>query len=415
MSLAEATPVDYRRLMKKVEAVVAAIERADDICDTVHTSIDKLIEEFRDELGIFGGRLYRRRGKDYVLESTFGEVLESPVGLTVPRGYAPVQLVLENGTVYMDRDDPRRDPELEERLGAREFVAIEANDGEYILAFDVAPGHDREDILFSLGILRHSINQKLRQERMASVFNEARKIQTSILPKRVPEYGDFDLYGLSEPMKSVGGDFFDYIPITPKILGVAIADVSGHGLPAALQVRDIYMGLRMGMARDYKIVRTVERLNKIIHHSTLTSRFVSMFYGELEVNGNFIFVNAGHVRPFHLTAGGEIRQLDEGGPVLGPLPEATYERGFLRIQPGDLVVLYTDGITETLVHGESGRPEEYGLERLEALCRRLRDRPAREIVEAILAEVKELSGDRPVADDRTVVVVRRPPTPLQSA
>ncbi len=86
-------------------------------------------------------------------------------------------------------------------------------------------------------------------------------------------------------MESVGGDFYDYIPITDKILGLAIADVSGHGLPAALQVRDIYMGLRMGMARDFKIVRTVERLNQIIHKSTLTSRFVSMFYGELERNG----------------------------------------------------------------------------------------------------------------------------------
>lgn len=404
----EPRAVDYRRLMKKVEAVVAAIEQADDICDTVQTLINRLITEFRDELGIFGGRLYRRRGKDYLLEATFGKAAESPVGLTVHRGYIPVQLVLELGTLYMDREDPRLDPQLEELLGAREFVAIEVNEGEYILAFDVAPGNDRDDVLFSLGILRHSINQKLRQDRMVGVFNEARKIQASILPKRVPEYGDFDLAGLSEPMKSVGGDFYDYIPISPKILGVAIADVSGHGLPAALQVRDVYMGLRMGMARDYKIVRTVERLNKIIHHSTLTSRFVSMFYGELEVSGNFIYVNAGHVWPFHLPASGGVSFLREGGPVLGPLADASYERGFIHLQPGDLVVLYTDGITETLVRGESSRPEEYGVDRLVALCRRLQDRPAQEIVDAILSDVKVLSGDRPVADDRTVVVIRRP-------
>ena len=168
-------------------------------------------------------------------------------------------------------------------------------------------------MLFSLGVLRHAINQKLRQERMQEVFDQARKIQASILPRRIPVYGGFELYGRIQPMESVGGDFYDYIPITDKILGLAIADVSGHGLPAALQVRDIYMGLRMGMARDFKIVRTVERLNQIIHKSTLTSRFVSMFYGELEPNGVFIYVNAGHPPPFHLSAAGEVRFLDEGG------------------------------------------------------------------------------------------------------
>ena len=153
----------------------------------------------------------------------------------------------------------------------------------------------------------------------------------------------------------------------------------------------------------------VERLNSIIHQSTLTSRFVSMFYGELEPEGNFIYVNAGHVWPFHLAAGGGVRYLKEGGPVLGPLSDAEYERGFLRIEPGDLVVLYTDGITETLSDAAPGEtPEEYGLDRLVELCRAHRHLPAAELVTAILDEVKTFSGDRPVADDRTVVVVKRP-------
>jgi len=402
-------PVDYRELMRKVERVVAAIDQAEDLCDTVHASVGRLLDEFRDELGLFAGRLYRRTGQDYVLDRTFGEPAASPLGLTLPRNYPPVELVLEQGAVYMDRDDPRSDPELERSLGVEEFVAIEVGDGDYILSFDVAAGHDRDDVLFSLGILRHTVNQKLRQERVAGVFNEARKIQLSILPRRSPDYAGFDIAGSNEPMASVGGDTFDYIRISSKILGVAIADVSGHGLPAALQVRDVYMGLRMGLARDYKIVRTVERLNKIIHQSTLTSRFVSMFYGELEPNGNFIYVNAGHVWPFHLAAGGEVRYLREGGPVLGPLREAEYERGFLRIEPGDLVVLYTDGITETLSDAAPGeQPEEYGLDRLVELCRARRGLKAEELVDAILAEVKGFSGDRPVADDRTVVVVKRP-------
>jgi sigma-B regulation protein RsbU (phosphoserine phosphatase) len=277
-------------------------------------------------------------------------------------------------------------------------------------------GHDRDDVLFSLGILRHSINQKIRRERMEGIFEEARKIQASILPRRAPTYGEYDLYGRSVPMDNVGGDYFDYIPVTEKILGLAIADVSGHGLPAALQVRDIYMGLRMGLARDFKIVRTVERMNRIIHRSTLTSRFVSLFYGELELNGVFIYVNAGHPAPFHLAADGTMRFMEEGGPVLGPLAEATYERGFVVMKPGDLLVFYTDGIVEAMGRESwaptAGEPapalEEYGCDRLLAVARENRARPARAVVEAIFASVEAWAGGAPPEDDRTVVVVTYP-------
>jgi sigma-B regulation protein RsbU (phosphoserine phosphatase) len=156
--------------------------------------------------------------------------------------------MLTEGAVYMDGDDPRVDRGVESELGVERFAAIEVGEEEYLLAFDVAPGFHREDVLFSLGVLRHSINQKLRQERMEEVFREARKIQASILPRRAPAYHHFDIHGASRTVESVGGDFYDFIPITEKMLGLAIADVSGHGLPAALQVRDIYMGLRMGLA-----------------------------------------------------------------------------------------------------------------------------------------------------------------------
>jgi phosphoserine phosphatase RsbU/P len=291
----------------------------------------------------------------------------------------------------------------------QQFAAIEVGEEEYILAFDVASGVNGDDILFSLGILRHSINQKIRRERMEGIFAQARKIQASILPRRAPAYGQFDIAGRSEPMEEVGGDFFDFIPLTEKILGLAIADVSGHGLPAALQVRDIYMGLHMGLARDFKIVRTVERMNSIIHKSTLTSRFVSMFYGELELNGVFIYVNAGHPPPYHVAANGLVRSMEEGGPVLGPLPESSYERGFVIMKPGDMLVFYTDGICETLGREREGAPEEeYGVERLLRVARENLGRPSQVVVDAIFASVEAFSNGAPPQDDRTVMVVSYP-------
>jgi sigma-B regulation protein RsbU (phosphoserine phosphatase) len=177
-------------------------------------------------------------------------------------------------------------------------------------------------------------------------------------------------------------------------------------------VRDIYMGLRMGLARDFKIVRTLERLNDIIHRSTLTSRFVSMFYGELDSSGLFIYVNAGHPPPFQLkadgTAGSDVVYLEEGGPVLGPLPEANYERGMVKVSPGDLLVFYTDGITETPGDDDGvAEPAEFGLERLIEVAREHRGEPSRGIVDAVFAAVEGWCGGRAPVDDRTVMVVQR--------
>ncbi len=407
--ITEASPVNYRGLMKKVEQVVAALDREGDVGTTIQTVVETIVVKFHDELGIYGGRLYQRRGDTYVLDNVFGQAKEVPSGLRVPLSYRPIQIVLDQGAVFMEADDPRIDRGLEQLLGVQQFAAIEVGDEEYILAFDVAAGVNSDDILFSLGILRHGINQKIRRERMEGIFAQARKIQASILPRRVPKYGEFDLAGRSDPMEEVGGDFYDFIPVTDKILGLAIADVSGHGLPAALQVRDIYMGLRMGLARDFKIVRTVERMNSIIHKSTLTSRFVSMFYGELEPNGVFIYVNAGHPPPYHVAANGLVRSLEEGGPVLGPLPEASYARGFVIMKPGDMLVFYTDGICETMGREEEGGPEEeYGVERMLRVARDTQGRSSQEVVDAIFESVESFSGGAYADDDRTVMVVSYP-------
>ncbi|MGE0641455.1 MAG: PP2C family protein-serine/threonine phosphatase [Thermoanaerobaculia bacterium] len=406
----EVRPIDFRLLMKRVEQLVREIQTSDETGQTIHRLADSIIAHFREALGFYGGRLYQWDGEAYLLTATFPDAKPVEGGLRVPPTYAPIEIALAEGAVYMEADDHRFDRSLEDRLGVARFAAIELGDEEFILSFDLAPGSQRDDVLISLGVIRHAINQKLLQAKMQEVFNEARTIQASILPKRTPVYGGFDMHGVIRPMESVGGDFYDYIPITDKILGLAIADVSGHGLPAALQVRDIYVGLRMGMARDFKIVRTVERLNQIIHKSTLTSRFVSMFYGELEPNGVFIYVNAGHPAPFHLSAEGKVKHLEEGGAVLGPVSDATYERGFVRMNPGDTLVLYTDGMIEA-TPDDSDESEEFGVDRLIDIAREMKGRTAKEVAEAMMHAVDRYRGEGEVQDDRTVVVITYPPTP----
>ena len=392
--------MDYKRLLTQVEKTLEAIETGDAPEWTVAMIAETIATNFRDELGISGGRIYESRGDDtFVIVGKFGEASDAALGMVVPRDYKPIELVLENGIVVMDPNDPGIDPVLEEKLGARRFAAIAAGDHEYIVSFDVAPELGREDILFSLNLIRYVINQRVRAQRFESLIVQAQRIQASILPQRVPQYRGFDIWGRTVPAEIVSGDFYDFIPISDNILGLTIADGSGHGLPAALVVRDIYMGLRMATDRDFKIVKTLEKLNHIIHRSRMTTKFVTLFYGELETGGIFIYSNAGHNPPFLLKRT-HIEHLKNGGPVLGPTPDATYTRGFAKLDPGDLLCLYSDGIVEA--HDKHDR--EFGLERLQRVVKANRFRSAQEIGQEVLNRVAKFG--RAGEDDRTVVIVK---------
>jgi sigma-B regulation protein RsbU (phosphoserine phosphatase) len=394
--------VDYKRLLTQVEKTLETIE-TEDTQWTVAMIAETIAANFRDELGITGGRIYESRGDDsFVIVGKFGEANETAMGMVVPREYKPIELVLENGIVVMDPSDPAIDPVLEEKLGARRFAAIAAGDHEYIVSFDVAPELGREDILFSLNLIRYVINQRVRAQRFESLIVEAQRIQASILPQRVPQYRGFDIWGKTVPAEIVSGDFYDFIPISDSILGLTIADGSGHGLPAALVVRDIYMGLRMATDRDFKIVKTLEKLNHIIHRSRMTTKFVTLFYGELETGGILIYSNAGHNAPFLLKKN-HIELLKNGGPVLGPTPDAIYTRGFAKLDPGDLLCLYSDGIVEA--HDNHDR--EFSLERLQRVVKANRTRTAQEIGQEVLARVAKFG--RAGEDDRTVVIVKALP------
>jgi sigma-B regulation protein RsbU (phosphoserine phosphatase) len=398
--------VTYRELVERVEQVTRSIEVAEDEAPTVQKLVAAVTRALGHVLGLSGGRIYLRQGADYRLWATFGAARAAARGIRVPGSYPPIAQVLRQGAVFMEASHPDLDPDLEARLGAGAFAVIEVGEGEYLIAFDVSDESSADQALFALSLLRNAINQRIRRERIEEVLREARRIQGSLFPAQSPPFGAFEIAGRSVPLETVGGDFFDYIPVTDKILGLAIADVSGHGLPAALQVRDIYIGLRMGMARDFKMVRTVERLNQIIHRSTVSPRFVSMFYGELESDGSFLYVNCGHPPPFHLSVNGTVRDLQEGGPVLGPLPNATYHRGYVRLQTGDVVVLHTDGITDAVRGGGRGfEGEPYGRERLIDATRRNRERSAGELLAALYEDLEGFSG-REANDDRTLVVVK---------
>ena len=389
-------------LFRRVEKAIEAIERAADPSATIMQTATTVIEQFSEVLGVRGGRLYVHRDGGYELTRTFGDVPAIAPGLFIPEDYPPIERVVDEGVAVMDLSAPGVDAELEKKLGADRFAAIAVGDDEYILAFSVDPAAPEDDLIASLGILRLAVDQKLRQDRYVSALQEARRIQMSILPKRALRRGELEVAGFTTPAELVGGDYFDFIPVSDRILGIAIADASGHGLPAALQVRDVYTGLRMAVERDFKIVRTVERLNRIIHESRLTTRFVSLFYGEIEDNGSIMYVNAGHPHPLHFH-GTSVTPLIQTGLVLGPTPNATYARGYRSFAPGDALLLYTDGMVEA--HGKDG--EEFGTGRLSRAFLEMRERPCDEIARELVRIVRQWAGGGEPEDDMTVVVMKR--------
>ena len=245
--------------------------------------------------------------------------------------------------------------------------------------------------------------QHVGRRQVEGLLEQARAIQLSLLPTAPPAFDGYDLAAVSVAAESVGGDVFDWVPLDADTLALMVADASGHGLPAALQARDVVTGLRMGIERDYKINRTVEKLNRVIHRSGLTSRFVSLVTGELETNGNFVYVNAGHPSPFLLDDHG-LHELTVGGGVLGPFPDATFKLGFAHVDRGAVLALFSDGVLEQGMTQD----DAFGEERLKAWLMDWREGPSADAVADLVARLSAHAGGTPFEDDVTVMLVRRP-------
>ena len=167
----------------------------------------------------------------------------------------------------------------------------------HVIFFLLADGWVLEELDFALNTIRASLDARLVDERVRGSFREAAEIQQSLLVEEPPHFPGYDIACRSVAAEEVGGDFYDFVSFDGEMLGIAIGDASGHGLPAALLVRDVVTGLRMGIEKELKVAHVFEKLNRVIHRCNLSSRFVCVFYGELERDGNLIYVNAGHQPP----------------------------------------------------------------------------------------------------------------------
>ena len=241
--------------------------------------------------------------------------------------------------------------------------------------------------------------EKLRQDRELQI---AREIQASLFPPKPPEVPGFEVAAVSRPCYEVGGDSYDWIPLEGGRLALVVADVAGKGAPASLLMASVHASVR-ALAGTTTSARLVERLNRFLCASTPTSRFVTLFYAELDpATRRLAFVNAGHVPPYRVARDGAVTRLAGGGPALGLLGDASYDEGQVDLEPGDVVAVVTDGVTEATAADE----REFGDEGVCEALRRPSGGGAAAALQTLVAAVDDWVGAAGCQDDLTALVLR---------
>jgi sigma-B regulation protein RsbU (phosphoserine phosphatase) len=377
----EAKPL-YRRL----DSLFGALDPKRPQGQILEAFLEDFFLALKDDLRLRGAALYTERRDEFERLRVFGE---DGFAETLDPAGPRLSLVFRHRT-YVFTDDG---------LAA---VVVGRRPKRHVFFFSLAAGWAMDELDFALNTVRSALGSRLVDERVRGSVQQAAEIQQSLLVDEPPEFAGFDIACRSIAAEEVGGDFYDFQDFDGEMLGLAIGDASGHGLPAALLVRDVVTGLRMGIEREMKVAYVFRRLNRVIHRSNLSSRFVSVFYGELERDGTLIYVNAGHQPPLVFDASG-IHELATGGTVIGPLPEASFQRGLARLERGSILVMCTDGILER----RNPAGEFFGEDGLKGIVRSSAAESAETILERVYEAALRHGDGRGWEDDATLVVVKR--------
>jgi sigma-B regulation protein RsbU (phosphoserine phosphatase) len=409
----------YRTTLRKFASDFANFLERDDL-------VRLLVERLPELLGAERAALFVRSSPDdslHLAGSRGVGATEIPHAVLHPSGALLAWWREYGGPVPVE---PRRDPRPLQRLSEEERDLIAAADPsvivflprerrlEGILLLGAKRSGDRYraqdlELLATLGDQAGTAlsssrlhEEALERRRMEEELSVARRIQASLLPSEVPQPDGVEIAAITRPCLEVGGDFYDFLDFGEAGLGLAVGDVSGKGVPAALLLSSLQATLRAAAAAgdlEPVIRRVNERLCTDAHPSV---SFATLFYAHLDpVQRTLRYVNAGHPAGLVVSRTGQIRRLEEGGLLLGVEPRAEYRTGTAQFEPGELLLLYSDGVTDVL----NAEDEDYGSARLETLLPRLAHLPGAAILENVVASVEGFVGGR-VPDDVTLLVAK---------
>jgi phosphoserine phosphatase RsbU/P len=248
--------------------------------------------------------------------------------------------------------------------------------------------------------------QAIEKERLEREMHLAADIQRRILPRGAPEVPGYQLLGWNRPARQIGGDYYDLFRREDGHVGLVVGDVSGKGMPAALMVSTLHSALHLLLDHAGFGPALLEQLNRHVLESSAANKFITLVLADLEpASGRLTYLNAGHNPGLLLRRGGGVEELGSTGLPIGVLPGSRFQAREVVLDPGDLLCLYSDGITEA----ESPAEEEFGTRRLLALLGEQSDRPLPGILEAVQAATASFSAGLPQGDDQTLVLLRRTP------
>jgi len=242
------------------------------------------------------------------------------------------------------------------------------------------------------------------ERRMKRELDQAAEIQRSFLPSVAPKVAGADVAGYNAPCRTVGGDYFDFFTYPNGRVAMVLGDVSGKGMPASLMMMGLQARVQVLADEPRDLAAAMNRLNKITCQNCPSNRFITFFFCVLDpATGDLAFSNAGHNPPFIVRAGGSVENLEGGGPPLGILSFFDYPECHAKLEPGDTLAIYSDGVTEAM-NAEGG---EFGEDRFAEVLKANRAKSAGEIVAAVNQAVAEFAAGAPAADDVTLIIARR--------
>lgn len=395
--------IQPKDLYRKLAALLKEIDTGSYDTDYLLSVLAHLGNSFTRDLHIANGRLYLEDQGQYLPITGSNEPPTDAADSRTLDAKA-ARSVLEHGTyIYNDPSfggiQPHGEPAGKTTPAA--FTVRDPNQ-QWIFLFDLDEGWIREEIEFCFNAIRSQLNFQLHINAMNSDVEQAAIIQLSLLPSTAPSIAGYQTAGRCQPAGAIGGDFFDFSVLDDDVFTVAVGDAMGHGLPAALLVRDVVTGLRMGVEKEMRMAEAMQKLNRVIHRSTLSSNFVSLFFAQIESSGHVLYINAGHPPPI-LIHGTQAKRLQPTGMILGALSDTQFRRASANLEPDGVLMLYSDGVVER----RRGGGEEFGLHRLEEAVIRHQEQSATAILDRIL-EAVTLFGDPPeFEDDVTLVVIKK--------
>jgi phosphoserine phosphatase RsbU/P len=409
---------DLMGLISKVGVTLLSSTGLDDTLDQVASLVfdavpaQRVVIMLRDEEAEGGMRIKvaRIRGKK-------GEPDEVRISRTV------MNEVIENGKSVLTSDaqhDPKFASQTMVLQGIHSVLAVPlAVDERHVfgLIYADSPTHqatftaEHLDILTTLGSVASIrvenaslMDERINRERMERELELATEIQQRFQPTEPPKLDGYEFQGISFACYEIGGDYFDFIPRDNGKMLVALGDVSGKGAAAALLMSSLHAAMHSQVTAGTPLEELIPSINTYLSENTPANRFITLFAAELDPgSGTLQFINAGHNPPLIGRASGKVEQLGSGGLPLGIMPFSQYDLGSVRLNSGDVLVIYSDGVSEA----NNVNEDEFGMERLEKVVAENIDKSATGIRDKIESALSQFTGTADPNDDITLVIVKK--------